>query len=820
MEHQRHLRASPLAARTDIERMTVAAVDPRRERLVQWLQAGRGYDFLTAATPYLYAQPDDHYIRLMAVREYLKLGLVLPARELVQADGLPYTLPADFDSVRLSIATLAATPIPWSRLDGRFEGNLAVWHRQLEKGPHSGPYADRTRDAWRRRRADFQLFRDARGHDQVRMRDAAGRWHWIPRLADHAAVDAATSLPAADKRPMPQPVVFEGLDLGGYFERVYQATLNTFLGYSCALFLVEPDPVMLGLVLHLRDWRHILADRRVFWFLGDGCTERLARVWDDDPDLPFPSHGFTLSRFRPGCSPSAVAVVQEATDRRERAIAESAADIERRYAGRVRAHWARRFDEALSGRGQPLRILAGVSTHTTFLQYSMRDAKRAFESLGHQCAVLTEGTPYDIVGPLSYQKAIRELDPDLFFNIDHLRPEFAGVLPANLPMLTWDQDQLPHVFTPANMRGIGPLDFVAGYSKIACVLAGCNARQFLFARVPTCPEQFSGPPLTDAERQRYGCDVSFVSHASQTPRAFHEEERSRVHDPKLKAMLDALFELTMEHLRKHHVMWGALPGILLEEAAQRVGLSPPEGELRSRLVGWYLWRLGDRLFRHEALEWVADWARRSGRSLRIYGTGWDRHPTLADFAAGPAENGRDLLCIYRASRINLQLMPAGFIHQRALDGLASGGFFLSRATPSDLRGRLLRKLDARIDALGLSTTRTLMDSDDTELRSLLSAYYGDWLSLVDKDSEEFLHAIRVPAEETYPDEVFPRFDEILFDSPESFAARADRFLASDSVRGEITDEMRRVVVERFSYAPIMDRFLRAMAGYLADTEGM
>ena len=793
--------------------MTTATVDAHRERLLQWLEAGRHYDFLTAATPYLHAQPDDHYVRLMAVREYLQLGLALPAKELVESDGFDPALPSEFETIRASLATLDVAPIPWARFAQRFEQNVAALSER-------GVDVVAIREDWSRRQRDCQLFRDGNGHDQVRWRDAAGRWQWIPRLADHAAVDAAQELPSAGAGPMPMPVLFEGLDLGGFFERVYDATRNTFLGYSSALFVVEPDPAALALVMYLRDWRHILADQRVFWFIGVGCVERLLRVWVEDINLPFPSHGFTLSRFRLVCSPGAVEVVQQAADQRERAIHESLADIELRYAGREVRYWAKRFDEALSGRGEPLRILAGVSTHTTFLQYSMRDAKRAFESLGHRCVVLTEKTPYQIVGPLTYHHAIREFDPDLFFNIDHLRPEFTGLVPANLPVLTWDQDQLPHVLTTANMRGIGPLDFVVGYSKIACVLAGCDPRQFLFARVPTCPEQFSGQPLTDEELDRYACDVSYVSHASQTPHAFHEEERSRMHDPKVKALLDVLFELAGPHLREHRVMWGALPNMLIDEAVQRVGVSRPEGELRSRLVGWYLWRLGDRIFRHEALDWVADWARRTGRSFRVYGNGWDRHPTLAEFAAGPAENGRALLCIHRASRINLQLMPAGFIHQRALDGSASGGFFLSRSTPSDLRGRLLRRLDARIDELGVTTTRALLENDDPELQALLTAYYGEWLPLVDRDSEEFFHAIRVPAEEVYPDEVFPRFEEILFDSREKFAAKADRFLACEADRREIAGEMRRIVIERFSYQAAMDRFLRAMATYLADTSNV
>ena len=269
---------------------------------------------------------------------------------------------------------------------------------------------------------------------------------------------------------------------------------------------------------------------------GSCCTSepavRNVCAWrgENDPDLPFPRHGYTQSAFRPGCDPPAVAVVEQAGAIRERELAQSSRELEAKYASRDMAHWARRFDEALSGRGRPLRVLAAVSVHTTFLQHSMRDIKRALESLGHECMVLMERSNHHVIGTLTYHAAMREFDPDLFLSIDHLRPEFGEIVPSNLPVLTWDQDLLPQVFTDKNMRLVPRQDFLVGCAKPNWVKAGLNPRQFLHARVPTCPEQFGGDPLTEAEQARYACDVSYVSHASQTPKAFHEEERSLYSD--------------------------------------------------------------------------------------------------------------------------------------------------------------------------------------------------------------------------------------------------------------------------------------------------
>jgi hypothetical protein len=244
------------------------------------------------------------------------------------------------------------------------------------------------------------------------------------------------------------------------------------------------------------------------------------------------------------------------------------------------------------------------------------------------------------------------------------------------------------------------------------------------------------------------------------------------------------------------------------------GLKAIDEQARARLQGWYMWRLADRLFRHEALGWVAEWAARTGRSFRIYGNGWDRHPTLAPFAAGPAANGRELLCVYRASRINLQLMPGGFIHQRALDGLAAGGFFLTRQVPADLRGRTLRRLVQRIDELGVISSDALFSASDPELRALLRNYLGPHVASAACCAADVLTALKVNAELLHPDEAFPGFEEIVFDSSQRFAHLADRFLADDGARARIAAAHRQTVLRHFSYAVAVDQFLRRMAGYL------
>jgi hypothetical protein len=800
--------------------MPTLTADACRHRLDILLKAGRNYEFLSMAESYLDVCPDDEFIRLMAAREYLKLQLAAPAQDIIEAAPAGGAA-SEVEAIRATLRELPSGIVPWSRHAARFAANLdSLTARGMQTSLIHG--------AWARDQRDYQLFHDANRVAQVRRRRTDGRWQWVPLLGHHVALDEARPLPEGLDRHMPLPILFEGLALGGFFERVHRLTSQTFLGYSCALLVAEADPAMFALVLHLRDWSELLADPRVFLFIGPRGLDQLRDVYAAQPNLPFPGHAVRLGTSSPEREATATEAVRDAGERREREIHDSWNRLERQYAGRDVAYWARRFRAALDGHGPPLRILTAVSTHTTFLQHSIRDARRAWEALGHSCRVLTEGAPFEVLGPLTFHQAVREFDPDLFFVIDHLRAEFDRVIPTNLPILTWDQDQLPHVFTRANLQKTAPHDFLAGPSKPACVLAGCNPRQFLHAYIPTSPEQFGGAPLTGDESARYACDVSYVSHASQTAQDFHQEERAKYAAADARYLLDTLYDLMPAAMAEHRVPSGLACMSLVEEAARRCGIAVVDETLRNRLVRWYLWRLGDRMFRHEALEWVARWSRRTGRKFRIYGNGWDRHPSLAEFAAGPADNGRELLCIYRASAVNLQLMPAGFIHQRALDGLAAGGFFMTRRVPQDLRGKTLRQLVDRIHAQSITNQREMFESDDGTLRELLREYFGsplDWILGSSREPRgvegrrggelDLFQLIQDNAELLCPDEVFPAFDAINFDSAGEFERKAESFLAQEPRRRAIALSMREAALRHFSYQTTMDRFLRAMAGYLA-----
>ncbi len=764
------------------------------------------YGFVNAALSHLVDRPQDDDVRLKAAKAFLRLGIGVAARELLEGAGGAVREHPQFGQLVESIPEGLGRQ-DWRSLKLRFDNNLRIL---AARGQDAESFGAR----WEEVRGQYELFMDANGVYQVRHRLPDGPAVYLPFLGDHTRLAEEAPLPQDIGQLMPGPYLFVGLDLGWYFARLWERTKDTFLGYSSALYIVEPEPVLVAVVLHLHDWRELLADERVMLFMGSDCVARFRRRLAGDENLLLPCEVYHLSKHRPMPGADVITVVDTIAGERVRRVSETASVLRERYEKRDASYWGRRFAEALEGSGPPLRILAPVSTHTSFLQYSMRDAKEAVERMGHEFRIITESTCYKTVAVGTYHDEILRSDPDLFFVIDHIRPEFGAIVPANLPVMCWDQDALPGVFTPEKVRQMSPLDTVVGLPKYECLAQfDCDPRQFLVAQMPTSPGQFDGSALTEEELDAYRCDVSYVSHASQTPQAFHESELAMYQDEGIRRLLNDLYPAVVQAVRSGVLIKGAMQRALLAESEARTGISVVDPTVRNRLIRWYLWRLCDRVFRHQALEWAAEWARSRGAALRIYGNGWDKHPTLAPFAAGPAQNGRELLCIYRASVINLQLMPAGFLHQRALDGLAAGGFFLTRACADDRRDPRFAALWERICERGLGSAAEVVRCGDEEMISEFRTLGQESGFRDEAGLEEMFMAMRVNAQSNHPDEVFPRFTELVFTGEASFAAAVDRFHVDADERQSFVEQMRRVVIERYSYETAMRCFLTFARDY-------
>ncbi len=647
---------------------------------------------------------------------------------------------------------------------------------------------------------------DLTGHTLHTMPDgnyqiADGSGSWLGGLNDHKA---ATALWKFDKSatPLPYPVVFDGVGFGWLFAEVFRSTVDTYNGYAPALYVLDPDPAALAMALHLHDWQEMIRHPRTRWFVGGDVLQRFKAALRQEPGWSVPEQ-FVRCHLRarqPLAVEEAIGELraQRATEREEalRAAREY-------YADKDGAFWAARFND-----GQPLRILGITSRYTTVLQHAVAELQAAAGEAGHEMRVAIEPDDASLENP--FPALIAAYRPDLIVQISRLRYENPA-LPAHVPFLCWDQDNLPCMRTPAATASLDILTFVAGHGALhGWSFHGWPRRNVVFCHPAACTHRYPATPVSAAMREKYACDISFISNAAAGP-----EQIAAQQAPRWQPSLGELFrtcsgEILGAAAAGRTWEFADLQG-LLRQHGRSYGLS----EATINELSLSLSLIADRAFRHAALHWAADFVEATGRSLRLYGKGWEQHPRLARYAAGPAAQGEELRAIYQASRINLQLIEGGFLHSRSLDSLAAGGFFLTRTAGNDSRGEALsaalHTLGQRSVALRLRTLAALRASGDAAAQGAMATLREH---LVGYDEEAELRALENWAELAQAPVLFPQLGQVRFGSAAEFRELAGHYLADGEARERVAGEMREVVTREFTHARRWGQFLGHIAAAL------
>jgi hypothetical protein len=229
-------------------------------------------------------------------------------------------------------------------------------------------------------------------------------------------------------------------------------------------------------------------------------------------------------------------------------------------------------------------------------------------------------------------------------------------------------------------------------------------------------------------------------------------------------------------------------------------------------------RFADRCFRHATLGWVSSWCAAHGKTFRLYGRGWSGHAEFKRWDAGVAEPGEQMRAIYQASRINLQLIESGFIHSRSLDGLAAGGFFLTRRVSADgEHAAALREIHelgvwlSTGEGRAITSPQEVASHPDAGIREKwkLTLAYHPW------PPEHALRVLRVWADTPHACVAFPMLPEVSFHDEASFGALADRYLANDAARQLLTRQMRQILLDQFSYDSRWKQFMGAVTDGLS-----
>lgn len=726
---------------------TLAEVMPPLRELCA---SARQCRFIVQSHRVLAAAPDAPELTQMTLRKLAEAGLGGPARELLQLRrDLPVS-DTDRNELRQSLAQLPDGRVRWESLRTTFEQNFAaLCASRPEWIGRAGELTQQLRRT--------HLHRTRAGRDLLSIRDAGQLRHWLGPISG-GEDEADVALPPREQLGPPAVV---GLRDGQLLDTLFDQTANVMLWHSRPLYLIEPDLRRFAAWLHCGDHTRVLAADRTFVFVGPEAVEQLGHALRQNPRLALPSFLVNFDGDTP-CGTQLRECLEAVQAERQAAETRALEQVRQRYADRDAAYWVERLRP-------PGPVLGVTSRYTTMLQYAMRDTLAALEDQGYDTHLLIEGADHELIPRGEILQTLLDVDPAMVTYIDHLRYEYP-YYPPNLPFLTWVQDPLPNLLSGAAGASIGTYDMVLGLYRRRCIDEfGYSAAHYISQPVPVSTRVFHDGPLDDTAAATYDCDICFVGHGIRSLADFRDE-RLREYPAALHPLLLDIYDRVVAALQADEFIdMYSTAGELLDELAGKHGVTLAPEQTR-QITNFYLYRLFDAGRREQTLLWVADWARRTGRALRLYGTLWHEHAQLGEFACGEIEHGEPLRQAYRGAKLALQLIPTGFLHQRSHELLMSGTTPITRYCPDDFGKLSVREFCRRRDA-----------------GEQVAGYAATFVGL----------------------------EHVVFHSAEELAELAERLLADEARRREIQTQLCAATRAQYTYdaamRKTMDQFQRVLA---------
>ncbi len=592
-----------------------------------------------------------------------------------------------------------------------------------------------------------------------------------------------------------EALLLSGVGDGYVLNRIAQEVDEDVTGLYPTVYVVEPDPEVLLHSMMIHDFTGPdgpIQREHYRWFVGPQWETQLHEALLTDQYLPTPSEVVTQSLRGDQIKQH----LTQITRTRQATHSQARQQVMAYYQSVTPQQLV-----SLLGPDppRPPRVLVLTSRFTTVLQHASRDAMDAFKQMGWETKLVIEPTAYHRVTYIALQHEVLTFEPDLVFVIDHLRHEQQGVFPPQLPFVCWIQDHLPALTAQSAGRRITPRDFVltavAGFyhQRYGYPLRQCIDVPRL-TRIAIKPTRW----VSD------GDDLVYVSNASRQPSQIADELVSGCQaSPELHRLIRACCDRLMSIYDGGR--WVATPRELFAlvkeaEADQQVPLER-EGA-RRQLVLKLFHPLNDALYRQQALQWAAQIASELGLSLALYGQGWDDHPLFSAHARGRVAYGLRLEQLTRSVKINLQLEPYLCVsHQRLLDGLTAGGFYLVRDHPMNrFPAQLARFLQANLDE-PVSDLATAMQRIDPEKQDAFGALQRDCacLDLIEDDVIQVIHSWQRLRWISDQGEVLPRYDAVAFTDRDSLKQKIQMYLRAPDQREQIANAQRRSIEQRFSY---------------------
>lgn len=420
-------------------------------------------------------------------------------------------------------------------------------------------------------------------------------------------------------------------------------------GWRRVTFLVEEDTSALSTLLGACELEPWFDAEQVRLFVGPGALERYVAALEANLHQPLPELSIAV--------PTAA---RDALLERRGAKLASTPERYRALDERYQRHPARLLD-VLRHATRPLCIALMTSRYTTVLQYVTRDLAEAFEQLGHRCRIFKEARPGEELVSHEVARELLELEPDFLFVIDHIRPEYQGLLPLGLPVVTWILDELPPLKDQRLIAQLGSLDLSYGFNGAVAQgfreLGYPNVGRLPFA--VNAARYFPEPPASNAQ------GIAFTTHIGQF-----------ASDPPGVAGLNARLLVSFDELPEIPLEMGKIRPLLRDcLQAMDVRVSPSE----EQTLLYHALQVARQQDRQSVAEHVLD----AGLPLSVFGLGWDALPRFAGCAHPSVAPGAELRQVYRQHQAVLHVNRGCNIHPRVLETLASGGLVIARWDPVD-----------------------------------------------------------------------------------------------------------------------------------------
>ncbi|MFW5682257.1 MAG: hypothetical protein ACOC1G_04550, partial [Phycisphaeraceae bacterium] len=442
--------------------------------------------------------------------------------------------------------------------------------------------------------------------------------HPIPALAQGDQVKALTpgADPIAQLHKLAGQLVTDPLKCGGVaIAGIGDGYLLAYLaqqpdglhGMQQAVYIVETDLPLLRAALHVLDHSAAagpIALERFRWFIGQDAATGLAEAFACDFALPTPA----ACLQQPPRGGELAGAVREAVEARNEATRRIVERITIRCADPQR-YDAHRLASLFRGEGdRPPRALLLTSSFTTVLQYATQDVADALHALGWETRTVKETQPWHRTTGADLARQMHDADPDLVFQLDHLRHELSEWFPRDVPFVCWIQDHLSNLTDAGAGQQIGERDFVlTSVAPMYTELYRYPPRQCIgMSKLTRVPERPALPPAIGTPADAAGDDLAFVSNASKTPQKHREELLAESSEaPRFRDALARTCDELIETYRRGDSV-ADLHGVgeILDRATQQAGIAFSSPAQRRSVASRLFEGLNNALYRQQALDWA------------------------------------------------------------------------------------------------------------------------------------------------------------------------------------------------------------------------